>query len=103
MSSNREEMGEFKQAIKEFFATTQPLMQSTEKKVIACKACLDSIGGKVNDLELRVIAMEERQERQEIILQDHLIQQEMMRCKLEELASQFESSRIAIGSSLDGS
>ena len=36
-------------------------------------ACLDSIGGKVNDLELRVIAMEERQERQELILSDHLI------------------------------
>ena len=96
MPSNREEIAEFKKAIKEFFTTTHPWLHSLEKRCTACKTCCEKVIEKVDDLDTRVIAMEERLERQEIILADHLIQQEMMRCKLEEL-------ELAIGASLDGS
>ena len=97
MPSNREEIAEFKKAIEEFFKTTHPWLHSLEKRCTACKSCCEKVLEKVNDLDTRVIAMEERLERQELILSDHLIQQEMMRCKLEELASQFETANIALG------
>ena len=96
MPSNREEMAEFKQAIKEFFTTTQPLMQSLENRIGACKVCCESVLKKMDDLDHRVIAMEEKLEFQEQILQDHLEQQEMMRCKLEQLGSELEAvSRVS--------
>ena len=81
---------------KEFFTTTHPWLHSVEKRCTACKTCCEKVIEKVDDLDTRVIAMEERLERQEMILADHLIQQEMMRCKLEEL-------ELAIGASLEGS
>ena len=69
-------------------------MQSLENRIGACKACCESVLKKMDDLDHRVIAMEEKLEFQEQILQDHLEQQEMMRCKLQELGSEIEDLSV---------